>query len=194
MQARASRQLPTLYSIISTRMRPWRMRVWTVLDKHEIEKDIENFVNQYGTGNQIHQPPSFVKILIVNLLGPPAPPTIKLVTDFTRVSTHPQVQVNGHGHTAYRRVNSVALHNAILPTKYCRLLPNNNSAGTSLYSVLFFCITNQSAIYATLPLAEVDHDSEVMSKRHLLPIPQQPSDNTIFFCRQLLFYYVPSFV
>ncbi|KAK0471555.1 SH3 domain-containing protein [Armillaria novae-zelandiae] len=32
----------------------------TLLDQFEGDRDIENFVNDYGTGNKIHDPPSFV--------------------------------------------------------------------------------------------------------------------------------------
>lgn len=32
----------------------------TLLDQFEADRDIENFVNDYGTGNRIHDPPAFV--------------------------------------------------------------------------------------------------------------------------------------
>jgi hypothetical protein len=63
-------------------------KVQTALDRHDTDRDVENFVNEYGTGNQIIQPPNFVQN--TELLDPelPGPSTIRQA-EFIRISQRP---------------------------------------------------------------------------------------------------------
>ncbi|KAF8963615.1 hypothetical protein BDZ97DRAFT_984324 [Flammula alnicola] len=63
-------------------------RIRTALDQLEPEKDVENFVNEYGTGNTVAQPPEFTPSN--GLLDPqlPGSPVMKTV-DHQRVSRRP---------------------------------------------------------------------------------------------------------
>ena len=181
-------------------------RVRTALDKHESDKDIENFVNLYGTGNQIHRPPNFIQTGEQLDPQPPGPPTIQLA-DFIRVSTRPapeyltesadqssqglpsdpvqqppQAQVNGNDdHSISSQHRSQPQSNLPPPP----ISNDNNSAGPSLSS--------QNSISASrinrqsMPLPDVPLGGSRGTERSQTPpppIPQQPSGNTILFYGQ----------
>jgi len=189
-------------------------RVRTALDKHETEKDIENFVNLYGTGNQIYRPPNFVQASEHLDPQPPGPPTIKLA-DFTRVSTHqapgypaesadhstqgvpieptqqpPQAQVNGHdNHSVSSQQRSPPQSNP--PNNPPPPVPNNdNSAGPSLSSRN--SISGSRINRQSMPLPDVPPGGSRGNERSQTPpppIPQQPSGNTILFYVKALYDY-----
>ncbi len=65
-------------------------RIRTALDQLEIEKDVENFANEYGTGNLVSQPPDFTPS---NGIGEPELPgsPIMRYTQHERVSKRPPI-------------------------------------------------------------------------------------------------------
>ncbi|CAA7260509.1 unnamed protein product [Cyclocybe aegerita] len=80
-------------------------RVRTALDQLEPEKDVENFVNEYGTGNAITQPPEFVPTNGLSEPQMPPSPLLKTV-QFPRVSNRPQQPFLLDGQTSIEHANA----------------------------------------------------------------------------------------
>ncbi|KAF9529754.1 hypothetical protein CPB83DRAFT_811862 [Crepidotus variabilis] len=66
-------------------------RIRTALDQLEPEKDVENFVNEYGTGNTLSEPADFLPSSGSNEPDLPGSPIVRLV-QYSRISKRPPQQ------------------------------------------------------------------------------------------------------
>ncbi|KAG6901402.1 hypothetical protein C0995_012359 [Termitomyces sp. Mi166 len=82
-------------------------RIRTVLDQLEAERDVENFVVKYGTGNLISDPATFVPYDVRDGTAPPESRSVTRAATFNRISSRvtphypnnvddSQYQANGH--------------------------------------------------------------------------------------------------
>ncbi|KAF8161367.1 hypothetical protein B0H34DRAFT_700652 [Crassisporium funariophilum] len=135
-------------------------RVRTALDQLEPEKDSENFVNEYGTGNSIVQPPEFTQSS--GLLDPqlPGPPIVRQ-SEFARTSQRPApvYLTEGAAHTHSRR-QSVEENTA--QHVVAQALPNGNTHQASPHSYIEAAsssVNGTSSSYASPPQASPPQSS-----------------------------------
>lgn len=165
---------------------------------------MENFVNLYGTGNQITRPPNFVPTSESSDPQIPGPPTIKLA-EFTRVSQRPapvyltqgadpnhsgrpsssdatqpvvQTHINGHdnpSHASHLAPQSSPPNQPLPPiSNHSQPLTSRNSISASSR------MHRQSVPLPDVPQGGSSRNIE-RSQTPPPPIPQQPSGNTILF-------------